>query len=160
MYLCILGCACFSLLLWPSSLSGHFQSFICVCLVCFCSAIFCCNSLFCFCFLADQIYGDQEMNSVVRNMCIDYMVRSSLLMHHEFVIILHTHTHKWSWGKGGILESLPISPCIRPSVCPVLSRGYLLNCCTVFNQTWYDGVLSWGKVFYRKIVSLSSRSGS
>ena len=24
---------------------------------------------------ADQIYGDQEMNSVVRNMCIDYMVR-------------------------------------------------------------------------------------
>ncbi|KAL8620417.1 hypothetical protein ACOMHN_055498 [Nucella lapillus] len=27
--------------------------------------------------VADQIYGDQEMNSVVRNMCIDYMAKNS-----------------------------------------------------------------------------------
>lgn len=34
---------------------------------------------FFFNFPADQVFGDQEMNSDVRNMCIDYMV-SNILM--------------------------------------------------------------------------------
>ena len=27
-----------------------------------------------FCFVADQVYGDEDMHSVVRQLCVDYMV--------------------------------------------------------------------------------------
>ena len=35
-----------------------------------------CGSLFMLyvCVSADQVYGDQEMHSTVRNLCLDYMV--------------------------------------------------------------------------------------
>ena len=35
-------------------------------------------------------------------------------------------------------------------MCPIVSRRSLLNCSTSFNQTWYGGVLSWGRVLCRK----------
>ena len=46
-----------------------------------------------------------------------------------------------------MLESLQLS------VCLILSRRYLLNCSTIFNQTLYGGV-PWGDVSCRKIRSL------
>ena len=35
-------------------------------------------------------------------------------------------------------------------MCPILSEQYLLNRSTILTQTWYCGVLSWGKLSGRK----------
>ena len=47
-----------------------------------------------------------------------------------------------------------VRPYICPSgilsVCSILSGRYLLNRATIFNQTWYGGVLSRGKLSGRK----------
>ena len=63
-------------------------------------------------------------------------------------------------GGGGIGITLSICPSVFLSMCPSLSRRYLLKRSTIFNQTWYGGVLSWGSVPCRKIGSLSSVSRS
>ena len=50
----------------------------------------------------------------------------------------HSTLYKYREGVGGgyvfMLESLQLS------VCQILPRRYLLNCSTIFNQTWYGGV--------------------
>ena len=43
-----------------------------------------------------------------------------------------------------------ICPSVILSVCSILSGRYLLNRSTIFNQTWYGGVLSRGKLSGRK----------
>lgn len=52
----------------------------CVVLLYTCYSVFCvldktCEFvIWCYMLSADQVYGDQEMNTVVRNHCMDYMV--------------------------------------------------------------------------------------
>ena len=77
--------------------------------------------------------------------------------------------YKYVLGMGGILEWLCLFVHLSMSLCLIESAQYLLNCSTVFclfvclfvfNQTWYDCVLSWGIVSCGKIGSLSSMSRS
>ena len=65
----------------------------------------------------------------------------------EIIIPLHINTEGgWLYWNHFVHLSIHFSVClfVLLSVCLVLSRRYLLHRLTIFNQTWYSGVLSWG----------------
>ena len=63
-------------------------------------------------------------------------------------------------GGGGLYWNhficLYVCSFVLLSVCLILFGRYLLNHSTVFNQTWFGGVLSWGSASCRKIGWLST----
>ena len=95
-------------------------------------------------FLTCEKFGGRFEHSI--NPCLRFLI----FIQYNPPPHIHTHTQRYKYGVGGwvILESL------RLSVCMILSGRYLLNCSTLFNQTWHDGV-PWSSVSCRKIGSLS-----
>ena len=73
------------------------------------------------------VSGENEL----MHLCVDQNVNLSLHYGEAFFVCV------------GVYAGIAVSICqyVLLSVCPVFFEQYFLNCSTIFNQTWYGGVL-------------------
>ena len=95
-----------------------------------------CTPTWCESRLVGLVSGENEL----MHLCVDQNVNLSLHYGEAFFVCV------------GVYAGIAVSICqyVLLSVCPVFFEQYFLNCSTIFNQTWYGGVLLWGGVSSRK----------